>query len=75
MAARGDIEVTEHARSRMRDRNVTGGDILSAIATATTAAYQADRDTWKVSGGTDTDGEDLTLAVAIEANLIVVTIF
>ncbi|MBA3841196.1 MAG: hypothetical protein H0X39_00995 [Actinobacteria bacterium] len=75
MAARGDVVVSVHAIERMRDRKVKGRDLFSAIASATNAAYQAERDNWKVTGGIDADGDDLTLIVAIKANLIIVTIF
>ena len=50
-------------------------DVFHAAMTAVNVRYQADRRTWKATGGTDLDGEDLTLVIAIEADVIVVTIF
>jgi putative zinc finger/helix-turn-helix YgiT family protein len=42
--------------------------------TATHAAWQEEHQSWKVEGE-DTDGDPLTIAVVIEADLIVVTVF
>ena len=33
------------------------------------------RDTWCVSGGHDLDGDELTVIVAVEADVVVVTVF
>jgi hypothetical protein len=75
MAARGDMVISRHARDRMDERGATFRDVTSAIATATAATFQAERDTWKVTGGTDLDSDDLTVVLAIEDNLIVITVF
>lgn len=56
----------------MRQRNVTFRDVRLALTSA--RACEASGATWKVTGP-DVDGEDLTVVVAIEAGVIVVTVF
>jgi len=45
------------------------------LLSATSASWQHDRETWRVDGGVDGDGDDLTVIVDLEADVIVVTIF
>jgi hypothetical protein len=59
----------------MSDRGATARDVRKALLSATDATYQAHRQNYRVSGGTDTDGDDLTVIVDLEADVIVVTIF
>lgn len=59
----------------MNDRGATEPDVRRALLTATAAIRQADRDNWRVEGGTDTDDDDLTLVCDIRADVIVVTLF
>jgi pentatricopeptide repeat protein len=66
------IRVTEHAYTRMRQRGVQYADLRSALTFAT--ACVADDSRWKVTGP-DEDGDDLACVVAIEAGLVVVTVF
>lgn len=46
-----------------------------ALLTATEATKQDDRDNWRVGGGVDTDDDELTVIVVIEADVVVVTLF
>jgi hypothetical protein len=74
LAARNFIRYSSHARKRMSQRGATAADVRKALLTATAADWQVDHQTWHVTGGTDTDGDDLTCNVAIEADVVVVTI-
>jgi hypothetical protein len=72
-AAVGRVVVTAHARARMLERNVQSGDLRSALSSAHDC--KADRDgKWRVTGP-DLDGDDLTVVVAIEDGVVVVTLF
>jgi hypothetical protein len=44
-------------------------------AAATAAIRQSERGNWRIEGGTDNDGDDLTAIVDLEADVIVVTLF
>jgi Domain of unknown function (DUF4258) len=68
------FQVSGHALLRMRHRNVTRQDIASALASARTAAPEAET-RWKLLGGCDCDGDVLTVVVAFDAGTIVVTVF
>lgn len=59
----------------MDERDATDLDVRRALRTATTAFRQVDRDNWRVQGGVDTRGDDLTLICDLEAEVIVVTLF
>lgn len=69
------IVISRHANQRMNDRGATEPDVRKALLTATAAIRQADRDNWRVEGGVDTDGDDLTLVCDIGVDVIVVTLF
>jgi len=69
------IVISRHANQRMNDRGATEPDVRKALLTATAAIHQTDRDNWRVEGGMDTDGDDLTLVCDIGVNVIVVTLF
>jgi len=75
LARLGRIVITRHANQRMNDRGATEPDVRNALLTATAAIRQADRDNWRVEGGVDTDGDDLTLVCDIGVDVIVVTLF
>ncbi len=55
--------------------NVTRHDIASGLATAAKATHQPDNDRWRIEGGHDVDGDDLTVIVRFEDGVIVVTAF
>lgn len=74
LAAAGRFYIVPHARQRAARRGVTSKDIRHGLANAREATWQTDHATWKVEGS-DLDGDALTLAVAIEASVIVVTVF
>ncbi len=74
LAAAGRFFLVPHARQRAAQRGITATDIRHALETALSASWQPDRATWKVESA-DLDGEALTLAVVIEASVIVVTVF
>lgn len=75
LAGLGRIHYTGHALDRMDERGATRGDVRSALLSATSAAWQPDRSTWRVDGGADRDGDALTVIVNLEADVIVVTVF
>ncbi len=68
------IVITGHARKRI-DRGATRDDLRSALVTATLAIRQPDRGNWRIEGGADNEGDDLTVIIDLEAEVIVVTLF
>ena len=72
--AAGRFYILPHARERAQLRGVTAKDIRHGLETARSVTRQVDRGTWKVQAK-DLDGDALVLAVAIEASVIVVTVF
>jgi len=71
----GRVIINPHANRRMEERRVTDPDIYRAMLTATAALWQADHGNWRVEGGVDTDGDELTVICDIEADVVVVTVF
>lgn len=67
--------VSLHARQRQGTRSVQLGDIAAALASARSATYQADRETWRIDGGLDLDGDELTVIVVFEDGVVVVTVY
>ena len=59
----------------MNERGARPSDVRNALLTATSAVWQADRQNWRVDGGVDRVGDELTAVVDIWADLVVVTIF
>jgi hypothetical protein len=57
-----------HSAARSVQRNAQAADIREAILTARTAVWRAEEDTWRLEGGRDLDGDNLTVVVAIEGN-------
>jgi len=74
LASLNRIVYTSHSLDRMDLRRASRADVRNALVTATSSRRQ-DRGTWRVEGGQDLDGDDLTAIVDIEADVIVVTIF
>jgi hypothetical protein len=72
--ATGQFFVSTHARERQGERTVHFADIREALRTATLARLQ-DNERWRLDGGQDLDGDDLTLIVVFEQGVIVVTVF
>lgn len=75
MVRRGDVVFTRHTQDRMDERGASTDDVCNALLTATDAAHEPEKDRWKVTGGTDLDGDALKVVVAIEADVIIVTLF
>lgn len=67
------VELTGHVRRRMADRGANRADVLHALRTARTCAVQAN-ETWLVRSA-DLAGDSMTLVVAIEDGLIVITLW
>ena len=74
-ANRGRLRLTNHAIERMEERNATIDDIESAVSSATSATHDTERGTWKLTGGSDVDGDTLTVCVAVNGEILVVSIF
>ena len=74
LASLGRFFITPHARERMAQRGVRAADVRYGLIHASRATWQAERATWKI-GTKDLTGDELMLAVAIEASVIVVTVF
>ena len=72
-AAANRIRILRHAWQRMGERGAQYEDVRHALAGAR-RCKAADQGRWKVSGD-DLDGDELTLVVAIEASVIVVTVY
>lgn len=64
-----------HALDRMEERNVTRGDVRSALTSAILATFQPDSGRWRITGGTDRSGEALDIAVVLENGIVVITVF
>ncbi len=72
-AAARALLYTVHARQRMAERGATAEDVRTALASAT-ACRAADGGRWKADG-VDLDGDELVAVVAIEGDVVVVTVF
>lgn len=72
-AAANRIRILRHAWQRMSERGAQYEDVRHALSGAR-KCMAADQGRWKVTGD-DLDGDELTLVVAIEAGVIVVTVY
>lgn len=68
------VDLPPHARLRMRERGAQTEDVRSAMMTATKAKYDPELDRWKLTGGRDLDGDDLTVVVSLVPTCVV-TVF
>lgn len=75
LVARGHVKFTFHARIRMDERNASEADVCEAVLSANAADHNAAKDNYRVSGGCDRDGDPMTVIVAVEADVVVITIF
>jgi hypothetical protein len=73
-AAAGRVRFVHHAYQRMDERGATVRDVIKACANATQCTRAAQADRWKATGP-DLDGDELTVVVAIEDGLLVITLF
>jgi 2-methylaconitate cis-trans-isomerase PrpF len=67
------IRLTRHAAERMDQRRAKREDVRAALVSSTVAIAQERG--WRVEGGVDRDGDELTVVVDIEADVIVITLF
>jgi hypothetical protein len=73
-AAANRIILTPHARDRMKRRGATLQDIRHGLVNATVCHWQSEHGTWRVPS-VDRDGDELTMAVALEGANVIVTLF
>ena len=62
-AAAGMVRFIGHAVQRMSERGATARDVLHALQTATRARPSDKPGRWRLQGGDDLDGEELTVVV------------
>jgi hypothetical protein len=76
-AERGALVYTKHARDEMQEANANREDVKCALRTATVAKENPPPDTkWRFEGGTDLDGEELTVvADFLGFEWVIVTVF
>jgi hypothetical protein len=74
---RAPLVLTQHARDRMRDRRFTTDDILWVLGRGTVGArpeWDEARSVWKYKVSfRDLDGDPLTIVIAIEDRIVVIT--
>jgi hypothetical protein len=73
-ASAGRVRFSRHAYERMSERGATQRDVIHACVHATKCTRTPKQDRWKVTGA-DLDGDALSVVVAIEDGLIVITLF
>lgn len=64
----------DHALDRADERNLRREDIRNALSQANDAALQ-DNGRWLVTGGTDLDGDAVTLVIVLHRGVVVITLF
>ncbi len=72
-AEAGRITLSQHARQRGATRGVRFADIRRALTTAPGCSAQPNG-CWRVDGA-DTDGDELTVIVAIRHDVLVITVY
>lgn len=72
----GRFFVSLHARDHEHRviRNIQRADVQETLRSAKSAKQQKNK-RWKIEGGTDIDGDDVTLIVVFDAGVVVVTVF
>jgi hypothetical protein len=73
-AAAGRVRFSRHAYQRMDERGANQRDVISALANAVRCARASNPGCWKAVGP-DLDGDELSVVVALEDGLLVVTLF
>lgn len=73
LARAGRYVISDHAAKRMNQRNVRPVDIRCALQGATECVALAD-ERWRATGP-DFDGDALSCVVAIEGDVVVITVF
>jgi hypothetical protein len=75
-AGHGQINTVAHGREQMAARGAFPADVKKAILTAKYAYADSEKGTVRVEGGTDVDGDDLTVVVAQDGqDLRLITVF
>ncbi|MFO0646573.1 MAG: DUF4258 domain-containing protein [Polyangiales bacterium] len=78
-AVQGRVRLSSHAEvESLPRRHIQAADVRSALESATKASPQAGSDKWKLEGGKDLDGDDLTVIAAAEGDglrIVIVTAF
>jgi hypothetical protein len=72
-AEAGRITLSHHARQRGATRGARFADIRHALITAPGCSAQPNG-CWRIDGA-DTDGDELTVIVAIRHDVLVITVF
>lgn len=70
----GGYRYGNHFIQRMEERGATARDVRRALLSAT-GAQQRENGSWRILGGTDSDDEDLVVAVRVDDGLELVTLF
>jgi hypothetical protein len=73
LASAGRIVVSGHAWQRMAERRVRLADLRAALVGATSCRAEPS-ERWRVQGP-DLDGDDVTVMVVLEGDVVVVTVF
>ena len=71
----GHFYMTPHARDEAYQASATRYDVQKALATAEQATHQPSNGRWKIRGGVDLDGDELTLVVVFEGDVVVITVW
>lgn len=74
-AAAGRVRYSPHAQKRIEER--CGGadnNVLAAIKSATKCTAQ-DNGRYRLTGGVDIDGDDMTVIILFDDGVLVVTLF
>ncbi|HEX7670147.1 MAG TPA: DUF4258 domain-containing protein [Polyangiaceae bacterium] len=70
----GRFYVVAHARDRQRQRGMQRADIQEGLRTAIRADAQENH-RWRLFGGRDLGGDNLTLIVVFENGVVVITVY
>jgi len=70
----GMFRISGHLGRDRAYRNIRRGDLVKAMVSATLATAESES-RWVLTGGVDLDGEGLTVVVAFDGGVIVVTAF
>ncbi|MGD0678725.1 MAG: DUF4258 domain-containing protein [Polyangiaceae bacterium] len=71
----GEVRPSKHARQQMAERNASAENVRAALLSAKVAKLQADGAV-RLEGGTDRDGDELTVVVSEQDyGLRIVTVF
>lgn len=68
-ASVNQLDISVHA---FDSHNATRRDIHLALKSATRAIYQSESDRWRLEGGTDDEGQPLTIVVDFEGGRVTV---